>query len=217
MYTILWQPKVAIITTGDHRYCIHDAIIGRVYREWRYNMGEGCPHAESIIVFRDGLSEGSFQHCLDVELEGLRRACLEIDPQRQWNPRIAWHHARFFPTDARDADRNGNCRVGTVIDTDVVNKEWYDFYPYSHAGIQDTSRPSKYTVLIDENGIDLDALQAYVLRLAHGYARCNRLVSITSVVYYAHLLALRGVAYLDTGYNDEIEVRKDLKHKLYFV
>lgn len=84
----------------------------------------------------------------------------------------------------------------------MVSSHFYDFYLNSHAGIQGTSRPSKYTVLIDENGIPVDALQAYIYRLTHAYARCNRSVSMVNSAYYAHLLAFRGRAYLNDDESD---------------
>jgi len=192
---------------------------------------------ESIIMFRDGVSEGQFEQVLDSELAGLRRACHTIDPR--WNPKITFiivtkrHHARFFPA-PKDAERSGNIPPGTVIDTDITSSQFYDFYLNSHAGIQGTSRPSKYTVLIDENNINVDALQAYVFRMAHGYARCNRSVSIVQSAYYAHLLAFRGRAYLNeegsdtastntSSYGDQVAIpttvplHDKLSKRLYFI
>ena len=32
-----------------------------------------------------------------------------------------------MPTPARDADRNGNCKAGTVVDTGIVVKQEFDF------------------------------------------------------------------------------------------
>lgn len=167
-------------------------------------------HASSIIMYRDGVSEGQFEDVMKTEIEGIRRACAEY--HKQWNPKITYiivtkrHHARFFPCNKQDADRSGNCPPGTVIDTDVVSSEFYDFYLNSHAGIQGTSRPSKYTVLIDENNIPVDALQAYCYRMAHGYARCSRSVSMVNSSYYAHLLAFRGRAYMNEDGSDTASV-----------
>lgn len=169
-----------------------------VYYRWYENFGKKW-HVESIIMFRDGVSDGQFEEVLQVELEALRKACRDIS--KNFRPSITYiivtkrHHARFF-ADKRNSDRSGNILPGTVIDKDITSREFYDFYLNSHAGIQGTSKPSKYTVLIDENKIPVDTLQGYIYRLSHGFVRCNRSVSMVNSAYYAHLLAFRGRAYL---------------------
>ena len=170
-------------------------------------------HAESIIMFRDGVSEGQFKEVMQKEIEAIRRACFMRN--NNWNPKLTYvictkrHHARFFPTNPRDGDRSMNCLPGTCIDSGITSDQFYDFYINSHAGIQGTSRPSKYTVLLDENCIPVDALQAFVFRLAHNYVRCNRSVSMVNSAYYAHLLAFRGRAYLGEDGSDSASATTD--------
>jgi eukaryotic translation initiation factor 2C len=159
-------------------------------------------------MFRDGVSEGQYQQVLDVELAALREKCATIG----FNPKITFiivtkrHHARFFggpQTNSRtDLDRNGNMVAGTVIDTGITSSAQWDFYLNSHAGIQGTNRPSKYTVLLDENKMSADELQGYIFRLSHGYVRCTRSVSMVNAAYYAHLLAFRGRIYLAENESD---------------
>lgn len=179
-----------------------------VYYRWYQNF-EGKWHVESIIMFRDGVSDGQFDEVLQVELEALRKACKDIS--QNFRPAITYiivtkrHHARFF-ADRQNSDRSGNILPGTVIDRDITSREFYDFYLNSHAGIQGTNRPSKYTVLIDENNIPVDVLQGYIFRLSHGFVRCNRSVSIVNSVYYAHLLAFRGRAYLGEDISDTASI-----------
>lgn len=52
---------------------------------------------------------------------------------------------------ANEADRSGNCRAGTVVDTDIVHPLEFDFYLQSHGGLKGTSRSAHYHVLHDEN------------------------------------------------------------------
>lgn len=176
-----------------------------VYRVW-YDNFQGKVHARKIIMFRDGVSEGQFQEVMQEEVAGIRRACVDIG--KDMRPRITYiivtkrHHTRFFPTSREQADRSGNVPPGTVVDTGITSDEYYDFYINSHAGIQGTNKPSKYTVLIDENKIPPDALQAYIYRLTHSFVRCNRPVSMVHSAYYAHLLAFRGRAYLGDDGSD---------------
>jgi len=49
--------------------------------------------------------------------------------------------------------------LGTVIDTDIVSPNGFDFYLNSHAAIQGTSRPVLYHVLYDEIGFTSDDIQ----------------------------------------------------------
>jgi eukaryotic translation initiation factor 2C len=87
-------------------------------------------------------------------LTSLSEACKEL----KINPKITMiivgkrHHVRFFPKNAKDADRSGNCPAGTVVDSEVTNPVEFDFYLQSHGGLLGTSRPAHYNVLHDENG-----------------------------------------------------------------
>jgi eukaryotic translation initiation factor 2C len=183
-----------------------------VYRRW-FNNYTPRVHAESIIMFRDGVSEGQYQQVLDSELPAIRNACRHscgFEPKITFVIVTKRHHARFFGTDKTkpaDLDRTRNIVAGTVIDTGIVSTNVWDFYLNSHAGIQGTNRPSKYTVLVDDNNVTADQLQGYIFRLSHGYARCTRSVSMVNSAYYAHLLAFRGRIFLgDEGSDDAASV-----------
>lgn len=41
----------------------------------------------------------------------------------------------MFPNSEENADRSGNCRAGTVIDTVVVHPYIQDYYLLSHGGL----------------------------------------------------------------------------------
>lgn len=169
-----------------------------VYKRW-VSAHNGQVNAKAIIMFRDGVSEGQYEEVMDVEVAALRKACTLYD--ESFKPNITYiivtkrHHARFFAKDSF-GDRNGNLLAGTVIEREITSEDYYEFYLNSHAGIQGTNRPSRYTVLVDDNKLSPDQLQGYVFNLAHGFVRCNRSVSMVNSAYYAHLLAFRGRAYL---------------------
>lgn len=175
-----------------------------VYSHWANNFGNTV-HAQKVIMFRDGVSEGQFAEVMNKEVEAIRKACKEISPKL--HPQLTYiivtkrHHTKLFPS-RQDGDRNGNVLPGTVVDRDITSGEFYDFYLNSHSGIQGTNKPSKYTVLIDESKLDVDQLQAFVYRLSHGFTRCNRSVSMVNSAYYAHLLAFRGRAYFPDDVSD---------------
>lgn len=172
-----------------------------------YNATRG-KKPEKILFYRDGVSEGQFEHVLKYELDALRAACLELEPA--YTPKITFiivqkrHHARFFvtPASSKEADRSGNIPAGTVVDTAVVHPRQFDFYLVAHAGIQGTSRPTHYHVIFDENRFKADILQDLTYRQCYMYARCTRSVSLVPAVYYAHLCAFRARFHSKTDEND---------------
>lgn len=212
-------PKQELMTDMYDMFC-------EVYDQWLLKSKIG--NAKSIIMFRDGVSEGQFQQVLDSELTAIQRACVG---RYKFNPKLTYivvtkrHHARFFPKQSQTF--NKNILPGTVIDTDVVSSNYYDFYLNSHVGIKGTSRPSKYTVLHDENSMPPDFLQNFIFWLTHNYVRCKRSVSIVNSVYYAHLLAFRGRAYLnqddsedgqaEAGVPATSQIHATLRDRLFFV
>ncbi|KAL8170239.1 hypothetical protein V2J09_022043 [Rumex salicifolius] len=161
---------------------------------------------QQIIFYRDGVSEGQFAQVLLQEVLAIRKACQSL--QDDYAPRLTFvvvqkrHHTRLFPVDHNMADRSGNILPGTVVDTTISHPIQYDFYLCSHAGIQGTSRPTHYHVLLDENDFPPDLLQLMTYSLCYTYARCTRSVSIVPPVYYSHLAAFRARAYMEGEASD---------------
>ncbi|KAH6907498.1 argonaute-like protein [Coprinopsis sp. MPI-PUGE-AT-0042] len=159
-----------------------------------------------IIFYRDGVSEGQFQHVQDLgtylrtnyddlaDLAGFGRGC---------------QNSRFFPRNGanrNECDKTGNCPAGTVVDTAITHPLEYDFYLQSHTGMaRTTSRPSHYSVRqmhrdlcfseTDQSSYRFfampDALQSLTFTLCHLYARSTRSVSIPAPVYYADIVCSR--------------------------
>lgn len=185
---------------------------------------------KKILFYRDGVSEGQFKMVLDKEVKAITQACVELDPKKI--PKITFvvvqkrHHARFFPMDGRDADKSGNCKPGTVIDTEITHPFEFDFYLQSHAGLQGTSRSAHYQVIFDENKFTSDSLQDLTNKLCYIYARSTTSVSIVPPVYYAHLAAFRARFHAIGGAStsskervrgDYATVHKDIKHEMFFI
>jgi eukaryotic translation initiation factor 2C len=72
----------------------------------------------------------------------------------------------------------------------------------SHSGIQGTSRPTRYFVVLDENHFTPDALQELTYKMCYTYARCTRSVSIVPPAYYSHLVAFRGRLHLASHFDE---------------
>ncbi|KAI8647337.1 Piwi domain-containing protein [Parasitella parasitica] len=172
------------------------ADLANMIKEVLKNFYQSCGQKpQRILFYRDGVSEGQFKQVMDSEVAAIRAACASLD--KDYKPTLTFvvvqkrHHARFFPIEARDADRSGNCKPGTVIDSEIVHPFEFDFYLQSHAGLLGTSRPTHYHVLHDENKFTSDALQELTYNLCYIYGRATRAVSLVPAAYYADLIAAR--------------------------
>lgn len=90
---------------------------------------------QNILVYRDGVSEGQYSMVKDRELPLLQQACEEVYGHvRQRLPRITIvivtkrHHTRFGPMNENQADSNGNCLAGTVVDRGITVVHQWDFF-----------------------------------------------------------------------------------------
>jgi len=176
-----------------------------MYMNYRRSVEKRANAApKRIIFYRDGVSEGQFQHCLDFEVKKIREACkrAKIDmPTLTFIVVGKRHHVRFFPSENKDADRSGNAPAGLVIDRDITSPVEFDFYLQSHGGLLGTSRSAHYNVLVDENRFTPDELQKLSFSLCHVYARATRSVSIVPPVYYADTVCARAKHHFDPNMN----------------
>ncbi|KAG0205476.1 Protein argonaute 10 [Mortierella sp. GBA30] len=208
------------------KFLVHDLLVAFRKQTNRF--------PDRILFYRDGVSEGQYAQVMATEVAAVKEACRHVN--EKYNPPVTFcivkkrHHARLFPMSNNDADRSGNCIAGTVVDSAITHPTEFDFYLQSHGGLQGTSRPTLYHVLIDENRFTADALQALTFRLCHVYARCPKSVSIVPSVYYAHLLAFRARHYQGNDFSDTssnasggsnnaptFQTSADIKNAMYFV
>ncbi|RXK35353.1 hypothetical protein M231_07375 [Tremella mesenterica] len=154
---------------------------------WRQNSKGALP--KKIYMFRDGVSEGQYGIVVREEVQAIKAAAHEIQPE--YRPAITFvvcakrHSMRFFATRAEDTDqrRNGNLQPGTVVDTAVVHPYAFDFYLQAHAGIQGTAKPTHYIVVHDDNKFDADAMQTLVHDMCYSYGRATLSVSLIPPAY----------------------------------
>ncbi|RKO98098.1 hypothetical protein CXG81DRAFT_4267, partial [Caulochytrium protostelioides] len=169
-----------------------------------------------ILFYRDGVSEGQFDEVAFEEIPQLKKALAAMG----WmNTKLTFitvmkrHHARFFPVNRNDADRSGNVPAGTVIDTGVTHPSEFDFYLFSHPGLQGTSRPGHYHVLYDENAFSCEALHRITYRQCYLFARSTRAVGIVPAVYYADIMATRASCHAIGGIDDTSTVMSGMTER----
>ena len=145
--------------------------------------------ADSIFL---GVSTGQFRQVLDLEIQDIKKSLLTAF---NFAPKISCivvqkrHHIRLFPIDASSCDRSGNCLPGTVIDSTITHPLEYNFVLQSHAGLQGTSRPTVYHVILDENNLGSDAMQQLCFNLCFLSERATKSINMVAPCYRAHIAA----------------------------
>ncbi|CAB4436040.1 unnamed protein product [Rhizophagus irregularis] len=190
-----------------------DKLIKEILREYcdyqrrrsRVKNNEVITLPPCIIMYRDGVSESQFERVLRWELPKIREACRWF--RQGYEPKIIFsvvgkrHHTRIFPVDPKnrmEADKNGNCLVGTIVDKKITHPTLNDFYLQSHFANQGTARPSHYTILHDDIKLTIDEFQGLSNTLCYNFQRSTSSVSIPAPTYYAHLTCARAKMYLTT-------------------
>ncbi|KAJ1020439.1 hypothetical protein NDA13_005757 [Ustilago tritici] len=157
---------------------------------------------DSIVFFRDGVSEGQYQAVLDHELQAVNDASREIRPDAKIKVTFIvcgkGHHVRFFPKNEQDVAgyRSGNLPPGICIDKDIVSPFGFDFYLQSQAGLVGTARPCHYVVLRNEMEFSSEHLIRCINSLCYTYCRATRSVSIVPPAYYADILCEKARAFV---------------------
>ncbi|CAL4887339.1 unnamed protein product [Urochloa decumbens] len=157
-----------------------------------------------IIYYRDAVSNSQLYKVMWQELVAIKKACsyweADYEPAVTYVVLQKCHHTCFFADyeDDKSFMGNGNVLPGTVVDSDICHPNEFGFYLCSQAGTQGTTRPVYYRMLWDENRFTADAFQCLTNYLCYTYARCTHSVSIVPPVYYAHLMASRGRAYMES-------------------
>ncbi|CAD7697012.1 unnamed protein product [Ostreobium quekettii] len=198
--------RVRLLDPGQETITDFDIPVKELLLEF-YERNNGLK-PESIIMYRDGVSEGQFMDVLAVEYSGIRKACLELD-DGTYNPAITFivvqkrHHTRLFPESDSEADNSGNVNAGTIVDTAITSPDGFDFFLNSHAGLKGTSRPTHYRVLVDENNYGQDGLELMTYWLCYLYCRCTRSVSVVPPAYYAHHAAFRARLLMESDSSDD--------------
>lgn len=174
-----------------------DIMFTPILREWMTTVGKGRA-PENVYYFRDGVSQGQFEHVLKQEVFSLRAIIMKLTEDK-WKGKFTVviankrHHLRAFPkpTDRTAADRNGNPLPGTLIERDVTTPHEWDFLLYSHIALQGTARPVHYHVILDQIGHKPQELENMIYDHCYQYIRSTTSVSLHPAIYYAHLIAAR--------------------------
>jgi eukaryotic translation initiation factor 2C len=179
-----------------------DRIFVEHFRAWRKHHKDRMP--ESVVLFRDGISEGQFTKAMSAEAAQIEKAWKQVAEGEQLKLTYIVctkrHNVRFFAANPQDIsrDKSGNLPAGTVVDRDVVHPVAFEFYIQSQAGLIGTARPCKYLVLRNDGRFTSDALQRTIYSLCYAYSRATRSVSLIPVTYYSDVLCEKARAFIYT-------------------
>ncbi|KAI7937428.1 hypothetical protein MJO29_014743 [Puccinia striiformis f. sp. tritici] len=162
-----------------------------------------------MIIFRDGVSDGEFSQVLE---SGMRLSLIAgLFAIVFYNISLsAWF---ALPLDriqgcqrcgsetvrkgGRVQDRSGNAPAGSVLDNRIGDPLLFDFFAQTQAGLQGTSRPTRYVILKDESNSSADQLQAIIQIISSGFQRATRSVGLATPAYYADIVASRAKLWLN--------------------
>jgi len=170
---------------------------------------------KSIIFFRDGISESQFLKSFTTEVEQIKIACQELNPN--YKPKITFiicqkRHSIRFCTEKTGSYNgrpvNSNILPGTLI-SELSSEGYDDFYMVTHNALLGSARPVRYTKLLDENNYG-DALPKFIYDMCHLFGRATKAVSIPAPVYYAHLAAARAKVYSDCKETALVDNKKEM-------
>ncbi len=170
-------------------------MIKPMLQAWMKDVGGG-QFPKRILYFRDGVSEGQYQHVIEQEVNDMKALLKTANPNVNI-PFVAIvggkrHHVRFFPQ-AGKGDRNNNPLPGTLVETGVTHPFENDFYLCSHSAIKGTARPMHYHVLLNEAKMSNEELQTLIYEQCYQYIKSTTPISQHPAIYYAHLVSNRAI------------------------
>ncbi|KAK8091197.1 hypothetical protein PG994_000702 [Apiospora phragmitis] len=196
-------------------FSVMEALLQDLLKHWVV-MHKAVP--AQLYFFRDGVSEGQFQHVLETEvkaIEAVFKNCGYKKPKITVIVATKRHHVRaFMHPEMMNPER------GTLVEDVATHPQQWDFYLFSHVALKGTARPVHYHVIQDEIGCSRQELPKLIYRQCYQYCRCPTPVSLHPAIYYAHLISKR--AHLaDNLEGDEQMLRAlpigNLKKQMWFV
>ncbi|KAI6181996.1 hypothetical protein M3Y99_01966800 [Aphelenchoides fujianensis] len=156
-----------------------------------------------LIVLRDGLSEGQLTMAAGYELpairDGWRRGIAKTPELANTAVKITFvvctkmHQKRFY--------RQQGANITNTQPGDVVDSK-------GHFPLKGVPKAPQYSVLVNELGMSMEAMQGFMLLLSNAHQVCACPTSLPAPVYVAHETAKRG----NDVYHELFLMRKQRPH-----
>ncbi|XP_015367176.1 PREDICTED: protein argonaute-3-like [Diuraphis noxia] len=145
---------------------------------------------EKIIIYRDGVSDGDLKQVEEIELSDLIESFKSYPGN--YNPMVSLIivqkriNTRVFQY---VNEKYSNPSPGTVIDSTVTRRNYFDFFLVSQHVRQGTVNPTHYIVLKNGCNLSVENVQRLSYKLCHLYYNWCGTVKVPAPVQYAHKLA----------------------------
>nr|SZF06481.1 protein argonaute-2-like [Psoroptes ovis] len=173
-------------------------MIGELLQEYK-KSNQRFP--ETLLVFRDGVSEGQFDKIKDIELPQIQKAALACNSKIKIVLFIVQkrHHTRFVSIRGGHGFKNDSHNVpsGTVVDNSIVDPKFDSFYVNSHFSPLGTSKPTKYVIIRDDLKMSPNQLQQLCFFMCFNCVRFRGVIAIPTPIRYADLCAYRSKLHIE--------------------
>ncbi|KAL1867448.1 hypothetical protein VTK73DRAFT_4186 [Phialemonium thermophilum] len=238
--TICFQPRedMEIVTNMQ---CFRDLLEPHLRRYKKHNT----KYPDVLIVYRDGVSEGQYNHVIDLEKPQIQTVCEEVyRADNRPPPKLSIivvgkrHHTRFF-TD----EKKQNPVPGTVVDRPITHNHRWEFYLQAHKPIRGTARPAHYVVVHDEffgptfnnpenkaNRARLgqpnhpalqnaaDVLESFTHTMSYALGRSTRSIGVCTPARLADKVCDRARCYVNAGLKEpEIHIADAVKDTMFYI
>lgn len=166
--------------------------IGQLFLEAVHVFSEKAKRPpESVVFFRDGVSETQINSVKQFEVDSILRSCklvaADYSPDILYTVVIKKTNAKFF---SRHSSAVCNPRPGTLIASDIVPASG-DFYLIAHFASQGSSVPVLYKTLYASHPerFPLEDLARLAYKLCHMYYNWEGAVKVPAPCIMAHKIA----------------------------
>ncbi|GAB1865325.1 Piwi-like protein 1 [Camponotus japonicus] len=179
-----------------------------------YQKHNGCS-PERIIIYRDGVGDGDLDYVEKYEVKQLMMTFNRIEPN--YKPQLSVIivqkriNTRLFIRDRGNSRGLENPAAGTIVDSYITRRNYYDFYLVPQSVRQGTVTPTHYVVIHDSSNMETDHMQRLTYKLCHLYYNWPGTIRVPAPCQYAHKLV-----YL-VGQNIQAEPHRSLSDILFYL
>ncbi|XP_054153870.1 piwi-like protein Siwi [Oppia nitens] len=160
-----------------------------------YDINKKPP--QTIVIYRDGVSEGDIEYVYDYELkqitDSIKSIFNEIPIKLCFTIVTKRINTRLFLR--VNQNQCHNPQPGTVVDSVVTRDDRYDFFLVSQSVRQGTVTPTMYNIIKDDTRWAPHRHQQLAYKLTHLYYNWIGTIRVPAPCQYAHKLAyLTGTA-----------------------
>ncbi|XP_018059690.1 PREDICTED: protein argonaute-3 [Atta colombica] len=151
----------------------------------KYN---GC-NPERIMIYRDGVGDGDLDYVENYEVKQLLATFNRIAPN--YKPQLSVIivqkriNTRIF---IKGRDGLDNPAPGTIVDSCITRRNYYDFFLVPQNVRQGTVTPTHYIVIHDSSNMETDLMQRLTYKLCHLYYNWPGTIRVPAPCQYAHKL-----------------------------